>query len=76
MGVLGFMAYWINEILDHLKTEQPCIEAVEKCAWLLKYGPDHFKIQEMCNEAVRNHPYTLEYVPDKLKTQEVCEMGC
>ena len=67
------MAYWINEVPDHLKTEQPCIGAVEKCAWLLKYVFDHFKTQEMCNEAVRNH--TLEYVPDKLKTQEMCEIG-
>ena len=73
MGVLGFMAYWINEVPDHFKTQGSSIEAIEKCAWLLKYVPVHFKTQEMCNEAVRNHPYTLEYVPDKLKMQEMCD---
>ena len=67
------MANWINEVPDHLKTQESCIEAVEKCAWLLKYVPDHFKTQEMCNAAVHNHSYTLQYVPDKLKTQEMCE---
>ena len=63
MGIFRFMAYWLNEVPDHLKTQKSCIEAAEKCAWLLKYVPNHFKTQEMCNEAVRNHPYTLKYVP-------------
>ena len=31
MRVFGFMAYWINEVPDHLKTQESCIEAVEKC---------------------------------------------
>ena len=48
MGVFGFMAYWMNEVPDHLKTQESCIEAVEKCIWLLQYVPDHFKTQEMC----------------------------
>ena len=48
MGVFGFMAYWINEVPDHLKIQESCIEAVEKCVWFLKYVPDHFKTQEMC----------------------------
>ena len=41
MGVLGFMAYLINEVPDHLKTQESYIEAVEKCSWLLKYVPNH-----------------------------------
>ena len=73
MGVFEFMAYWINEVPDHLKTQGSCIDAVEKCALLLKYVPDHFKTQEMCNEAVRIEPYSLEYVPDHFKTQEICK---
>ena len=68
MGVFGFIAYWINKVHDHLKTQKSCIKAVKKCVWLLKYVPDHFKTQGMCNKAVHNHPYTLKYILDKLKT--------
>ena len=58
MGVFGFMAYWINEVPDHLKTQGSCIGAVEKFALLMKCVPDHFKTQEMCNEAVGIEPYS------------------
>ena len=47
MDVFGFMAYWINEVPDHLKTQGLCIKAVEKGAWLLKYVLNHFQTQEM-----------------------------
>ena len=53
--------------------QEPCIEAVEKCVWLLKYVPDHFKAEEMCDKAVHNIPCMLLFVPDCLKTQEMCE---
>ena len=73
MGGFGLMVYWINEVPDHLKTHELCIEVFEKYAWLLKYVPDHFKTQEICNEAVCNNSYALKYTPDKLKTQEMCD---
>ena len=54
MGVFGLMEYWINEIPDHLKTQEMCIKALEAGLWLLGGVPDHFKRQEMSNEAVRD----------------------
>ena len=38
---------WINEVLDHLKTQETCIEAVEKNPHSLAFVLDHFKTQDM-----------------------------
>ena len=43
MSVFGLIAYWINEVPDHLKTQEMCIEVVEKYPWLLGYVPDRLK---------------------------------
>ena len=58
------MAYWINEVLEHLKTQEICNEAAETNPWQVKYSSNHFKIQEKCNKAVRMDPWLLNYVPD------------
>ena len=54
MGVFGLTEYWINEVPDHLKTQEMRIKALEAGLWLLGGVPDHFKRQEMSNEAVRD----------------------
>ena len=72
MGVFGLLAYWIDKVPDHLKTQETCIEVVEKYPWLLGCLPDHLKTQEMCNEMVSQCSYTLRYVPDHFKTEEMC----
>ena len=71
IGLFGLKAYWKHEVLDHLKTKETCIEAVEKihASWCV---PDHLKTQEMYNKAVRIEPILLWYVPDHLKTQDMC----
>ena len=72
MGVFGIMAYWINEVPDHLKTQRVCIEVVEKYPWLLKYVPDHFKTEEMCTKALYDCLRLFGGVPDHLKTRKMC----
>ena len=72
MGVLGLMAYWINEVFDHLKTQETFIEAVEINPCFLVYVSDHLKTQEMCNKAVRRKPHFLLLVPGRLKIGEMC----
>ena len=59
---------WINEVFDHLKTYETCIEAVEKNPHSLAFVLDHFKTQEMWNEAVRREPHSLAFIPDHLRT--------
>ena len=70
MGVYKFMAYWINEVPDHLTTQEMCIEAVKGDPWQLEYVPDHFKTQEMCNKAVKVDSQLLNYVPDWFLTHQ------
>ena len=48
------------------------MEAVEKCAWLLKCISDHFMTQEIFYEPVRTEPLSLAYVPDYFKSQKIC----
>ena len=61
-----------NNIPDHFKTQDMCIEAVRIEPFLLACIPDHFKTQGMCNQAVCNMPCTLLFVPDHLRTQKMC----
>ena len=56
-------------VLDHLKTQEMCDEAVHTKPPSLAYVPDHFKTQEICNEAMCREPYALGFVPDHLKTE-------
>ena len=48
------MTYWINEIPNHFKTREMCIEAAETNPWQLEYFPGHL----------------LNYVPVQFVTQE------
>ena len=59
-------------VLDGLKTEEICNEAVRREPYNLWHVPDHFRTQEMCNEAVEEDPYMLKFVPDPLMTQKMC----
>ena len=63
------MAYWINEVPYHLKTQEICNEVVSIYPFLLKHVPDHLKIKKLCNEAIQKRPCLLEYVPDWFVTQ-------
>ena len=69
MGVYTLMAYWINEVPYHLKTQEICNEVVSIYPFLLKHVPDHLKIKKLCNEAIQKRPCLLEYVPDWFVTQ-------
>ena len=66
------MTSWIITILDHLRTQEMCNDAVHMKPLSLTYIPDRFKTQEMCNEAVRNKPRLMLFVPDHFKTMEIC----
>ena len=59
MGIFGLMVYWINEVRDHLKTQETCIEVVEKYPFLLVGIPDRLKTQEMCDKAVDCYQWQL-----------------
>ena len=69
MGIFGLMAYWINEVCDHLKTQETCIGVVKKYPWIFECVTDHLKTQEMCDKAVDHNQWQLEYVPNHFKTQ-------
>ena len=59
MGIFGLMVYWINEVHDHLKTQETCIKVVEKHPFLLVGIPDHLKMQDMCDKAVDCNQWQL-----------------
>ena len=46
------------------KTQEICIEAVQRVPWMLVYVPDQFVTQKMCNETVKKSPWMLKHVPD------------
>ena len=54
---------WIQEIPNHLKTQEMCDAAVGMEPGSLTCVPDCLKTQEMCNDAVPTYPYLLDYVP-------------
>ena len=56
-----------SQIPDHFKTQDMCIEVVEKYSFLWADVPDHLKTQQICNEGVRTEPILLACVPDHLK---------
>ena len=58
------MTSWIVTILEHLKTQEMCNEAVCKNPLSLAYVPDHHKTQEMCNEVVRSKLFMLLFLLD------------
>ena len=62
------MNSWIVTILDHLKTQEMCNEAVDIEPLSLAYVPDHFKTQEMCDKVVCNNLCMLLFVPDHFWT--------
>ena len=43
---------WMQEIPDHLKTQEMCADAVHIKPYSLKFVPDCFKTQEVCDKAV------------------------
>ena len=57
-------------ILNHFKTQEVCIKAVEKEPWQLKNVPDCLKTQEMCDKAVRDYLFSLRLVPGWLVKQQ------
>ena len=63
----------LEDVPDHLKTQEMSKRVVEENPWWLKDVPDHLRTKEMCKKAVKEKPYTLKYVPDPLKTQEMCD---
>ena len=70
MGVYNLIAYWINEVPNHLKTQEICNEVVSIYPCLLEHVPDHLKTQEMCDKVFWEHTFSLEYVPDWFVTQQ------
>ena len=57
-----------NQITDHFKTQETCIEAVHREPSSLFYVPGYFKTQYMCIETVSRETYVLGCVPDCFKT--------
>ena len=66
MGVFEFISYWMNEVLDHFKTDKICNEN------LFENVSDHLKTQEMCDKAFEVWPWQLYHIPDHLKIKEMC----
>ena len=64
------MAYWINEVPDHLKTQEICSKVVPIYPCLLEHVLDHLKTQEMCDKAFWEDTFSLQYVPDWFVTQQ------
>ena len=73
MALCRVIPRWIIEILDHLKTQEMCIEAVRIEPVSMVCVSGRFKAQEMCDKAVRTEPLLLECVPDCFKTQQICD---
>ena len=46
MGVYKFMAYWIYDAPDHLKTQEMCDKAFWEDTFSLQYIPDWFVTQQ------------------------------
>ena len=67
MALYEAIARWIKEILNYLKMQKMCNEAVGIEPRSLTCIPHHFKTQERGNEAVLMHPYLLGHVPDILR---------
>ena len=63
------MAYWINEVPDHLKTQEICNGVVSIYPCLLEHIPDHLKTQEICDKAFWEDTFSLQYIPDWFVTQ-------
>ena len=61
-------------VLDHFKTQELCIKAIEIDPWQLKDVLDHFKTQEMYDDAVWRDAFSLQYVPDYFMTQQLIEL--
>ena len=57
-------------IPNHFKTQEVCINAIEKEPWQPKNVPDCLKTQEMCDKAVRDYLLSLRLVPDWLVKQQ------
>ena len=70
MDVYKFMAYWIYDAPDHLKTQGMCNEVVSTYPFLLEHVPDHLKTQEMCDKAFWKDTFSLQYISDWFVTQQ------
>ena len=73
MSMYATVPNWIKEILDHLKTQHMCNEAVRMESYSLNFVTEQYKSQDMCNEAVGMESWSMKFVPDHLKTKEMCE---
>ena len=49
MDVYKFMACWIYDVPDHVKTQEMCNEVVSTYPWLLEHVPDYLKTEEVCD---------------------------
>ena len=63
----------LEDVPDHLKTQEMCDDAVSKGPYNLKNVPGHLKTEKMCKKAVEDESETLEYVPNYFKTQKMCD---
>ena len=52
MSLYASVPNWVQEIPNHLKTQERCNEAVYMEPYCLLHVPDHLKTQEMCCKAV------------------------
>ena len=62
-----------KDVPDRFKTQEMCIDAVDRNVLMFEYVPNHLKTQEMCMDAVTRNELMFEDVPDHLKTREMCD---
>ena len=53
----------LQYVLDHLKTQEMCNEAVGIDPWSLYDVPYQLKKEKMCDKAVKDDHYSLQFVP-------------
>ena len=67
MSLYASVPNLIQEIPDHIETQEMCAKAVHIKTFSLKFARDYCKIQEMIAEVVCKELYLLEFVSVHLK---------
>jgi len=53
-------------VLDDMKTEEICLEAVKDDGWNIKFIPEHMRTEKICLIAIRRDINTYRYIPENI----------
>jgi hypothetical protein len=57
---------------NHFKTEDMCLEVVQKNGCLIRHVPEKLKTSDVCSAAFKEYPYAFQHFPESMKTVEMC----